>query len=124
LPFVPQVLRPLSVQVAVGSIAPAGTFVQVPGELASAHDWHLPSQGELQQTPWAQKPLAHSVPAEQAAAGTLRPHEFATQLLGCLHWTFVAQVLKHWFPLQANGAQGRASGATHWPVALQADGGV
>ena len=124
LPFVPQLPVPLSGQVAVGSTAPAGTFVQVPVVVGSAHDWHLPSQRELQQTPCEQKPVTHSASLEHNAGGTFSPHEFETQVFGCLHWSFVAQLLKHCVPLHTYGAQGCASEATHWPVALQVEGGV
>jgi hypothetical protein len=83
LPLLPHDAVPWSTQVAIGSTLPAGTFVHAPGE--RAHDWHLPSQAELQQTPWAQKVLAHSLLLEQAAPFTLRPHELLLQLLGGLH---------------------------------------
>jgi hypothetical protein len=46
------------------------------------------------------------------------------QVLGVLHWSLVAQTLKHCDPLQMYGAQGRDSGATHWPVVLQVDAAV
>jgi hypothetical protein len=88
------------VQRAIGSTEPIGTLVQVPWLLARPQDWHLPSQAELQQNPCAQKPLSHSAAVEQAAPGPLRPQEFAMQLLGVLHWSSVAQVRKHWLPLQ------------------------
>ena len=55
----------------------------------------------------------------------MSPHEFiALQVLGVLHWSLVAQTLKHSEPLQTKGAQGRESGATHWPVVLQVDAAV
>jgi hypothetical protein len=57
-------------------------------------------QALLQQIPCAQKVLPHSAAAEQAAPLVLRPQEFMVQLLGVLHWSLVAQALKHWVPLQ------------------------
>jgi hypothetical protein len=99
LPFVPQEPVPWSRHVAVGSTVPAGTLLQVPAEPGSAHDWHLPPQRELQQTPCEQKPVAHSASLEHNAGGTFNPHEFATQLFGDLHCRLVAQLLKHWVPL-------------------------
>src|SRR5262245_34106141 len=51
----------LSAQVPCGSL-PAGTFVQVPRELATLHAWH-PLHivcGKLQHTPSTQWPSAHS----------------------------------------------------------------
>jgi hypothetical protein len=91
---------PWSTQVAVGSTLPAGMFVHVPCELPSPHDWHLPSQAELQQKPCAQKWLSHSSGLEQEAPIPFRPQEFMLQLLGGLHWSLVAQVAKHAVPLQ------------------------
>jgi len=61
----------------------------------------------------------------QTAPGPLSPQEFfESQVLGGLHWSLVAQTLKHCDPLQTYGAQGRESGATHWPVELQTDWSV
>jgi hypothetical protein len=54
----------------------------------------------LQQKPWAQKPLPHWAAAEQEAPLVLRPQEFMAQLLGALHWSLVAQALKHCVLLQ------------------------
>ena len=56
-----------------GSTAPAGTFVQVPADVGSAQDWHLPSQRELQQTPCAQKPVTHSASAGARGRRNLQP---------------------------------------------------
>jgi len=39
----------------------------------SAHDRQFPVHAVLQQTPWAQKPLLHSLPAPHAAPSGLRP---------------------------------------------------
>jgi hypothetical protein len=44
-----------------------GTGVQVPTDPATSQASHCPVQAALQQTPSAQKPLAHCVPAAQAA---------------------------------------------------------
>jgi hypothetical protein len=55
----------------------------------------------------------------------LSPQEFIElQVLGVLHWSFVAQTLKHSEPLQRKGTQARESGATHWPVVLHVDAAV
>jgi 6-phosphogluconate dehydrogenase (decarboxylating) len=64
------------------------------------------------------------LPVLHTAPWPLRPHEFELQVLGDLHWSLVAQTLKHSEPLQTYGAQGSESGATHWPVVLQVDGPV
>ena len=41
-PSVPQPAFPVSWQVPCGSLAPSGTFEQLPSEVASAHDWQAP----------------------------------------------------------------------------------
>jgi hypothetical protein len=42
---------------------PAGTAVQMPVVVASAHDWQLPLQALLQQTPcWQYPGVSHSMP--------------------------------------------------------------
>ena len=55
-------------------------------------------QALLQQTPCAQKLLTHSLPAEHAAAGGLRPQlliiPFMPQTLGLWHWALVEQAPK------------------------------
>ena len=96
----------------------------MPIDDGSAHDLHELAQPVAQQTPCAQLPDAHSRLSAQKAPFGLRPQEFslhtcpAAQLLSAVHAT------KQRVPLQANGAQALASGATHLPVALQAEGGV
>lgn len=44
---------------------PAGTGEQVPKDVASAHDWQVPVQAVLQQTPCAQWPVPQSESAVQ-----------------------------------------------------------
>jgi hypothetical protein len=77
-------------------------LVQVPSDVGSAHDWQAPEQGELQQYPWAQEsPGWHCAVLVQTAPGPSSPHEFIElQVFGVLHWSFVAQTLKHCEPLQ------------------------
>ena len=101
--------------------------MQVPSVFGSAHDWQAPPQGELQQYPWAQeRPVWHSAVLLQTAPWTLEPARVhgALQVLGVLHCSLVSQMLKQCEPLQTKGAQGRESGATHWPVVLQVDAAV
>jgi hypothetical protein len=125
LPFVPQLAAPWSWHMPAGSGEPFGTFVQAPSVPVSAHDWHAPVQALSQQTPWAQKVEAHSVPAEHEAPPVLRPQELPLQTLGARQFAPVGvQAPKHAEPLQTYGLQGRESGATHWPVALQVEAGV
>ena len=47
----------------------------------SAHDMHVPVHADRQQTPCAQNPLLHSVPAPQDAPSGLRPQLEAVQTL-------------------------------------------
>jgi hypothetical protein len=82
LPLLPQVGAPWLMQVLVMSGEPAGRLVQVPRELASAHDLHKPSQGDEQQTPWAQMLERHSVLLLHVAPGFFLPHELPLQMVG------------------------------------------
>jgi hypothetical protein len=77
-----------------------GTLVQVPMLFGRPHDWQGPLQGALQQNPWAQKsPDWHSALLPQTAPAPLSPQEFeGLQVLGGLHWSLVAQTLKHCVP--------------------------
>jgi hypothetical protein len=72
-PSVPQVEGSVTAQVWRGSIVPAAAFLQMPGELASAHDRQAPSQASLQHRPSTQKVLAHSAPLPQVWPTPLRP---------------------------------------------------
>jgi hypothetical protein len=96
----------------------------MPIDDGNAHDLHALAQPVAQQTPCAQLADAHSRLSAQKAPLGLRPHELSvhtwpeTQLASAVHAT------KQRVPLQANGAQALASGATHLPVALHAAGGV
>ena len=108
----------------MGSGCPFGTLVQMPIDGVSAHDLHALAQPVAQQTPCAQLPDAHSRLSAQKAPFGFRPQEFplhtfpATQLASTVHDA------KQRAPLQTNGAQALALGATHLPVALHAAGGV
>jgi hypothetical protein len=105
-------------------LAPVGTLLQTPSEVGSAQLRQVPPQAVWQQIPCSQKVLAHSLAAAQVAPSGLGPQEFAWQTLGLRHWASVVQMLKHLLPLQTYGRQGCWSGATHWPLALQVEGGV
>lgn len=120
----PQLPGPWSRQLPAGSGFPVWTLLQVPSVPLSAQDLHAAVQAVSQQTPWAQKPLPHSPAFEQEAPFDFLPHELPLQTNGVRHCVLVVQALKQALPLQTYGLQGRASGATQWPVALQVDGGV
>ncbi len=96
----------------------------MPIDVGSAHDLHALAQPVAQQTPCAQLPDAHSRLSAQDAPFTFRPQELSVHAFPGRHCASVVQTLKQRAPLHANGAQARASGATHWPVALHVDGGV
>ena len=69
--------------------------MQVPRLPDRLQDWQAPPQAELQQTPWAQKPLLHCEFAEQIAPLPDVPHEFAAHRLGVRHCVSAAHELKH-----------------------------
>src|SRR5262249_7983318 len=79
LPLVPQVETSWVAQVLCGSEAPAATAVHLPSVWGSAHDLQPALQAELQQTPSAQKPVAHSVPAAHGCPVCLGPQLPFTQ---------------------------------------------
>ena len=68
--------------VPVGSTPFTGTGPQVPAEVATAHDTHVPAHAVRQQTPCAQMPVVHSVPSPHVAPGDLRPHDPLLQTEG------------------------------------------
>jgi hypothetical protein len=71
-PVVPQLLAPVSIQIAAGSLPPAATAEQVPCPF-SAQELQLPHDGPvLQQTPSVQRLLRHSVPITQAVPSGFR----------------------------------------------------
>ena len=95
--------------------------MHVPGCVGTAHDWQVPVHAVRQQTPCAQKPVAHSVPSLHAAPGDLSPQEplahteGETQSASDLHVALQAES-PHW-----NGAQEVAAGVTHLPAPSQVD---
>jgi hypothetical protein len=124
LPLVPQLAAPVSLHMPAGSALPVATFVQVPKLPDSEQDWQAPPQAELQQTPWAQKPLLHCELDEQVAPLLDGPHEFDAHRFGVRHWVSAAQELKHLLPLQTYGAQARVFGVTHLPAPSHVEMGV
>jgi hypothetical protein len=64
-PSLPHEAAPWSAHLPRGSAAPAGTATQRPIDDGSAQLWQEPSQASMQQTPSAQKPLAHSAASVQ-----------------------------------------------------------
>jgi len=82
-----------------------GTFVQAPTVPVSAHDWQVPVQAVLQQTPWAQNPEPHSVLPPQATPipyfTQLPPMQkkLVTQSVSTVHDVLQTPV-PHWYGLQ------------------------
>lgn len=120
----PQVAAGWAAHLLAGSVAPAGTGVQVPALPVSAHDMHVDAQAVAQQIPCAQVFDTHSALVEHEAPLGLRPHELPAQAFPVEHSALVAQAEKHFDPLQANGAQAMASGAAQLPLASQLAAGV
>jgi hypothetical protein len=79
-PSVPQLDAPESAHWFSGSVS-AGTAVQMPGLVASAHDWQIPVHGPAQQTPCWHEPVAHSLPAAQGVPFTFLPQIVPLQTL-------------------------------------------
>jgi hypothetical protein len=105
LPSFPQLAAPASVQMPAGSLAPASTRLQRPGDPGRLQDRQAPLQALSQQTPWAQKPDSHSPPAEQAPPFVFLPHEPPWHEVPAEHPVLAVQDSKHRAPLQAYGSQ-------------------
>jgi hypothetical protein len=123
LPSVPQLAAPLSTQLPAGS-GPEATAVHCPIVPVIAHDRQAPVQAVAQQTPWAQNVDWHSTLLEQKEPIGLRPQEPAVQTFPVEHDVLSLQLAKQRAPLQTKGAQAKASGTWHLPVASQVDVGV
>jgi hypothetical protein len=111
-------------QAFVGSVPPAGTGVQVPAVAARAHERQRPVQSVLQQTPCAQKPLAHSLPSAHVAPGDLRPHEPFVHIAGGPQSSSVVQLALHAEAPQRNGKHEVAPGVTQAPAPSHVEPGV
>jgi hypothetical protein len=79
---------------------PAGTVEQVPPVPVSAHDMQVPVHAVRQQTPCAQKPLLHSVPAPQDAPSGFSPQLDAVQTLPVVQSADVVHEARQLEPLQ------------------------
>jgi len=97
VPSVPQLEVPWSLHWFSGS-CPAGTVEQVPPVPVSAHDMQFPVHAVRQQTPCAQNPLLHSLPAVQAPPSGLRPQLDAVQTLPEVQSADVVQLAWHMPP--------------------------
>jgi hypothetical protein len=118
-PVVPQVVLSVALHFSCGSRAPSGTAVHVPGLAARLHALHASVQAELQQTPCAQNPEAHSPPALHSAPGGFLPHELFRQRLGGTQSLSLVQPVKQALPLQVYGLHVRAGVGVQRPAASQ-----
>lgn len=123
-PSVAQLAAPMFLQVPCGSGAPFATGLQVPSDALRPHDWQVPVQPLLQQTPWAQKPDRHSDPSAQVFPSPLRPHDPLMQTAGEAQSALAVQLLlqmaaPHWY-----GKQDVVAGVRHLPAPSQVDPGV
>jgi hypothetical protein len=125
-PVVPQLAAPWSVHFPAGSVPLAATGEQTPAgpDDDAPQDIQVPLQAVLQQTPWAQKVLRHSVPPEQTAPFGLSPQEPAMQEAGIAQSPSVAQVALQAFVPQANGKQEDDAGIPQVPAPSQVPPGV
>jgi hypothetical protein len=116
-PSVPQVACPWSLHVLLGSGSPAGVARHLPAWPLSLQEKQLAVQALSQQTPSAQKPVAHSPAIEQIWPAAFLPHDPPTQVLGLMQSTSVAQpVPQAVAPLHLNGEQGLAVGVLQAPA--------
>ncbi len=72
VPFVPQLVLPMSGHMLAGTTVPAASAAQEPALPVTLHDEQAPHDGLLQQTPSVHMPLRHSVPAAQVVPSGLR----------------------------------------------------
>jgi hypothetical protein len=115
-----QLAAPRSAQAPVGSPPPAATGRQAP----VAQVMHEPAQALGQQTPRAQKVLAHSGPCAHAAPGGLRPHEPALQVAGGAQSASAVQLVLHTAAPHANGRHEVVPGVRHAPAPSHTAAGV
>ena len=97
---------------------PFGTFVQVPTVPVIAHDWQVPPQAELQQTPWAQNPLTHSGPLPQATPICFLAQLPPMQVKGATQSVSTVQVVLHAPDPHAYGSHIDVVAAWQVPVPL------
>jgi hypothetical protein len=116
VPSRPQVLVGWAAQRASGSTFPGGTLVQLPTDPGTLQLWQVAVQALLQQTPWAQKLLAHSSGRAQICPSPFFPQDAVWQTLGAAQSLVVAQVFPQAVPLHLYGAQLLAAGLVQAPL--------
>jgi hypothetical protein len=102
-----------------GSIAPAGTGLQVPAFPTTLQAAHVPQDGDPQQTPSTQLPLSHSAPAAQICPSRLFPHEPLLQTLPATQSLSMAHDDRQVDPLHVYGAHVCVAAGRHVPAPSQ-----
>jgi hypothetical protein len=102
-------------QTSWGSTAPRETGEHVPSEVERAQLRQLPAQAVAQQTPSAQKLLAHSLLAEQGWPSILAPQLPFTQLCPDAQSLSLVHRLMHAPLAHPKGAQSSTPGGRHVP---------
>src|SRR4051812_9753985 len=117
-PVCPQALAATPWQTLWGSGFPWSVGQQVPPRPTWLHDRQAPLHATLQQTPSAQKPVAHSVSAVQIAPRGFLPQLPATHFCPLTQSLSTLQAAKHWLLVgsQLNGAQMVAAPGLQRPV--------
>ena len=87
----PPQLEPSLAQAARPAWGAPATAVQLPTLPGTSQAWHCPPQAALQQTPSAQKPLAHCTLSWQVAPFISLPQLPVTQAWPLTHWLLVVQ---------------------------------
>jgi hypothetical protein len=123
-PSLAQVAAPWFWQPPCGSRAPFATGLQVPRVAVRLHDWHVPLQAVLQQTPCAQTPDMHSLPTAHARPLTLSAHAPLVHKAGDAQSALLAQVFLQTPVPQRNGKHDVAPGVVHRPAPSHVDVGV
>jgi hypothetical protein len=93
LPVWPQVIPPISRQMARGSGWSVSTGQQIPPRPARLQEMQGPWHATLQQTPSAQNPEAHWSLRSQEAPCIILPQLALAHCWPLTHWLFVEQVL-------------------------------
>jgi hypothetical protein len=83
-----------------GSIAPAGTGLQLPALPVTLHDVQVAQLPDEQQTPSTQLPLSHSAPAAQICPSRFLPHEPLLQTMPLTQSPSPEQAARQVAPLQ------------------------
>jgi len=83
-----------------GSIAPAGTGLQLPALPVTLHDVQVGQLPAEQQTPSTQLPLSHSAPAAQICPSRFLPHEPLLQTMPLTQSLSPEQAARQVVPLQ------------------------